>query len=182
MAVGVSACAGVDESDGPLGAAQQAQIDPGLKDYVIYGLTNSTGTSLGNVLVTATAGDGYSANVEYWYLTSNLSNSAAVTFTGGTAEYWSTAPSGLGTLSFTTERTPTWTSGTMSGSMLQYSNAFTGELDAIDWGMSESGGTWSGSITWWHNSTGNLFGAGTSRTLSPTSTSGTAYYYTTSPL
>ena len=187
LAIGVSACGSVDQVDGPLGAAQQAEIDPGYRHYLIYTLADGNGTQLGQVLVTATASpDGtYAANVEYWYLTSNLSNSAAVTITGGTSQYWSTPPSGLGTLSFSTERTPSWTYGTMSsGTLLEYSNGFTGELDAINWGMSESNGSWTGSITWWHNSTGNMFGDGVSRTLSPTTASGTglAYYYVTDPL
>ncbi len=39
--------------------------------------------------------------------------------------------------------------------------------------MSNGSGTWTGSITWWHSSTGNLLGDSVTRTLSPTSTSGT---------
>ena len=183
LAVGVSACGGVEGGDGPLGAAQQAQVDPGSKDYLIYTLTDGSGSQLGQLLVTATAGDGYAANREYWYLTTNLSNSSAVTFTGGTSEYWSTPPSGLGTLSFTTERTPTWTLGTERGSALVYSNSLTGEYESIHWGMTDTGGTWSGSISWWSNATGNLFGPGVSRTLSPQSrTAGSRYNYVTSPL
>ena len=126
--------------------------------------------------------DGYAADREYWYLTSNLSNSAGVTFSGGSSQYWSTTPSGLGTLSFTTARTPTWTVGVSSGSMLSYSNALTGEYDGMSWGMSNANGPWTGSITWWHSSTGNLFGSGVSRTLSPTSTSYSGYHYVSNPL
>lgn len=181
LAIGVSACGG-EGGDGPIGAAAQAEIDPGGKDYLIYTLTDDAGSQLGQVLVTATTGDGYSANTEYWYVTSNLSNTSAVTVTGGSSEYWTTAPSGLGTLSFTMARTPTWTSGTSSGIKLVYSNAFTGEYDGIDWGMSDSGGTWTGQITWWSNSTGNLFGDSVVRRLVPTRTSGTHEYYVSSPL
>jgi hypothetical protein len=79
-------------------------------------------------------------------------------------------------------RTPTWTSGTMGGTLPTYSNTLTGERDAINWKMTYSGGVWSGTITWWHNGTGNLFGPGVTRTLTPTSTSGSAYYDTESPL
>lgn len=138
---------------------------------------------MGTVLVTATAGGGYTANREYWYLTSNLSNSASYTFSGGTSEYWSSPPSGLGTLSFVTQRTPTWTSGTPSGTFPLHSNALTGERVGMNWQMTFSRGSWTGSITWWHSSTGNVFGPGTSTTLSPgTPPSGTWYSYTTSPL
>jgi hypothetical protein len=181
LAIGASAC-GVEPGDGPLGSAQQAQVDPGLDDYVIYTVTDSAGDQLASLLVTATSGDGYSANTEYWYVTTNLSNSSAVTFTGGASETWSTSPSGLGTLSFSMDRTPTWTSGGMRGTFPVYSNGLTGELDGIDWGMSESGGSWTGWITWYHNDTGNLFGPGVTRTLTPTTTSGTAYYYYQTPL
>jgi hypothetical protein len=66
--------------------------------------------------------------------------------------------------------------------MLVYSSALTGEYDAMNWNMSNSGGTWTGSITWVHNSTGNLFGDSVTRTLSPTSTSGTHYFFVSTPL
>jgi hypothetical protein len=181
LAMGASAC-GAADGDGPLGDAPEAEVDPGWKDYLIYTLTDNSGSQLGKVLVTATAGGGYAANREYWYLTTNLSNSSAVTISGATSQYWSNPPSGLGTLSFTTVRTPTWTSGSSRGTMLVYSNAFTGEYDAMSWNMSNSGGTWTGSITWVHNSTGNLFGDSVTRTLSPTSTSGTHYFYVSTPL
>jgi hypothetical protein len=181
LAIGVSAC-GSEVDDGPLGTESQAQIDPGLKDYVIYSLTDGNGSQVGKVLVTRTAGDGFSANREYWYMASNLSNGSAVTFTGGAATTWRTHPTGLGTLSFTTVRTPSWTLGASTGSMLAYSNPLTGEYDGMDWEMSNASGAWTGSITWWSNTTGNLFGPGVSRTLSPTSTSVTDYYYVSTPL
>src|SRR5262249_4277247 len=111
LAAGVPACGAADGDEGgegSLGAASQAQLEPpGWKDYLIYTLADVYGNQVGKVLVTATAGDGYAANREYWYMTSNLSNSSAVTFSGGTSQYWSNPPSGLGTLSFTTVRTPT---------------------------------------------------------------------------
>jgi hypothetical protein len=183
LAIGASACGGVEPDDGPLGAAEQTQIDPGNKDYVIYAVFNDAGLQLGSVLVTATAGDGYDANREYWYLTTNLSNSSAVTFTGGASESWSTPPSGLGTLSFTMNRTPTWRAGNIMATVPVYSNPTTGEFDAVNWGMSESGGVWTGSITWWHDSTANMFGPGVTRRLAPTIEKGAAaYYYAQTPL
>ena len=182
IAVGVSACGGVEGGDGPLGAARQAQVDPGWKDYVIYQLWDVNSNVVGKVLVTATSGGGFTANREYWYMQSNLSNSAEVSFVGGLSEYWSTPPRGLGTLSFTTQRTPSWTLGVSSNPMLTSYNSSTGALDGMDWEMSNSSGTWTGHITWWHDSTGNIFGPGTVTTLDPDSTSYTAYYYTTSPL
>jgi hypothetical protein len=159
------------------------QIDPGVRNYLLYNLMQA-GVSIGKVLVTgATAGAGFDANREYWYLTTNVNTGSPVTFVGGTSEYWSNPPSGLGTLSFVTNRTPTWTSGTPRGTMLLESNALTGERIGINWAMTESGGVWSGSITWWHSNTNNVFGPSTNNTLSPgTPATGTWYYYSTSPL
>jgi len=173
--------AATDEDD--LGEARQAQIDPGMRNYVIYTLWVS-GSPIGKVLVTgSTAGAGFDANREYWYLTQNASNGAALTFVGGTSEYWSNPPSGLGTLSFVTQRRPLWGSDTPAGSMLLETNPLTGERVGIDWQMGSSHGSWSGSITWWHSSTGNIFGPSTVNTVSPgTPASGTWYSYTTTPL
>jgi hypothetical protein len=171
-----------ETSDLPDAVATPEQIDPGYFDYVIYTLLDANANVLGQVLVTATANGSYAANTEYWYMTTNLSNNSAITITAGTSQYWSNPPTGLGTLSFSTTRTPTWTSGTAAGVMLAYSNVFTGEFDGMHWQMTESGGVWSGQITWWSNWTGNLFGAGVSRTLVPTRASGTKYYFVTAPL
>lgn len=168
----------------PSGGFKTEQLDPGFRDYVIYEIRDASSVLRGKVLVTRTAGGGYQANREYWYLSANLSNGNTYTFTGGTAQAWSTPPSGLGTLSFKTNRTPTWSSGTPSGTMLNYSNPFTGENIAMDWQMTASrSGGWSGSITWWHSNTNDIFGPGTSTTLaSGTPSAGTWYAYTTLPL
>lgn len=179
---------GLDQHQGettemPDGGFKTEQVDPGMRDYVVYQILDQAGVLLGQILVTNTAGAGYDANREYWYMTTNLSNSGTYTFVGGAAKYWSTPPSGLGTLSFKTVRTPTWTSGTPSGTMLLYTNALTGERIGINWGMTVSHGSWGGSIVWWHSTTGNLFGPGTSTTLtSGTPASGTWYSFTTTPL
>ena len=52
----------------------------------------------------------------------------------------------------------------------------------IDWAMTESGGTWSGAIYWYHNTTGNVFGPNETNTGNFGSTSGTWYSYTANPL
>jgi hypothetical protein len=171
-----------ETSNMPDGGFKTEQVDPGMKDFVLYVLTDVAGTTVGKVLVTATAGFGYQANTEYYYMYSNLSNSAQVTWTGGSSGSWRRPPAGLGTLSFSMARTPSWTGGTSTGSMLAYSNTGTGQYDGIDWEMSNASGSWSGHITWWHNSTSNLFGPGVVETLTPTSTSFTGYYYTGYPL
>ena len=85
--------------------------------------------------MTATAGGGYDADREYWYMNTNLSNNAAVTITGGDSQYWSNPPSGLGTLSFVMVRTPTWVHGYPSGSFLVYS-----ELDRPGSSTASTGG------------------------------------------
>jgi hypothetical protein len=162
--------------------AGEAQIEPVDLDYVIYTMTQG-GVQIGKVLVTSTAGSGFDANREYWYMSSNVSMGSSLTFHTGTPSTWSTPPSGLGTLSFVTNRTPTWTSGTPRGTLLLESITGTSEKVGINWGMTVSGGVWSGSITWWHSSTGNVFGASTTNTLSPgTPPAGTWYYDVTSPL
>jgi hypothetical protein len=168
----------------PDGKAIPEQLDPGHFDYVIYALNDNAGNQLGQVLVTATASpDGtYLANYEYWYMTTNLSNSSAVTFTGGASQYWSNAPTGLGALSFSTPRTPHWTlSNLTTVPILQYYNSLTGQLIGINWGMSNASGAWTGSITWWHNTPSNVFGANTTTTLSPGSQTGRYYYFVSTP-
>ena len=44
-------------SDAPVGEAQQAQVDPGYKDYLLYTLTQGR-VQVGQLLVTSTAGGG----------------------------------------------------------------------------------------------------------------------------
>lgn len=173
---------GGDEQDEAVGEARQAQLDPGWKDYVLYTLTQN-GVQVGKVLVTATTGGGYTGSREYWYMNQNVATGSSLTFSSGAPDTWSNPPSGLGTLSFTTQRRPLWVSGTPSTTMELYTNPLTGERVGIDWQMSDSGGTWTGSINWWHSTTGNIFGANQSITLSPgTPASGSWYSYTTAPL
>jgi hypothetical protein len=139
--------------------AVPAQIDPGAFDYVIYTLTNDAGYQLGQILVTATASAslGYEANKEYWYLTSNLSNTAAVTFAGGSALTWSTTPS-MGTLSFVTARSTSWQSANPVGTMLIH----TGTTEwGLQWNMAWDGSVWTGNMTWYStSSTGTVLQAG----------------------
>lgn len=150
----------------PNGDFKTAQLDPGTKGYLIYELTQN-GNPIGQVLVTNTAGGGYEANREYWYLTQNVSMASALTFTSGAAQYWTTPPSGLSTLSFVTERRPTWTTATPSGTLLVETVAGTTQRYAIKWQMTANHGTWGGSITWWNTSTGNMFGENQTNTLTP---------------
>jgi hypothetical protein len=185
LALSATACAvePAETGDGPLGSAPQAEIDPGYKDYLIYDVYNVSGALLAQVLVTATDGDGYTANREYWYVATNPTNGESVTFIGGTSEYWTTTPSGLGTLSFTMDRTPTWTAGSYRGYLPYYQAPTGGEFEGLIWQMVDTGGTWSGSITWWSGSgTGNLFGDGVTRALTEGHVSVSGYYFTSSPL
>jgi hypothetical protein len=164
------------------GTVHPQELDPGLRDYLIYELYQSS-TLIGKVLVTRTAGGGYDANREYWYMTTNVSMNTALSFVSSAEEGWSNPPSGLGTLSFVTARTPQWTSASPPSSMLLKINALTGEKIGIDWKMFVSHGVWNGSIDWWHSNTNDLFGPSATNVLSPDSTpSGTWYRYTTSPL
>lgn len=183
LSIGCAAGGADDDETEVVGEAQQAQLDPGLKDYAIYTVRDS-GVTVGRVLVTRTSSSlGYAADREYWYMTANLSNSSTVTFVSRSSEYWSNPPSGLGTLSFVTERRPTWTSSTPSGTFPLYTDSYTGERIGMDWQMNVSHGNWWGSITWWHSNTDDIFGPGPSTTLSPgTPAAGTWYQFTTPPL
>lgn len=169
-------------SDAPNGRFKTAQLDPGYKDWVVYNVMQGL-NQRGKVLVTRNAGGGYDADREYWFLTSNISMGSAVTFTSAASEYWSNPPSGLGTLSFKTERRPSWTSGTPSGTLLCQTVSGTAQKYAINWQMVLSHGTWSGSTTWWSTSTGDMWGESQTNTLSPSSPpSGSWNYFVTSPI
>src|SRR5262245_24510011 len=74
-----------------VGETHKAQLDPGFKDYLIYKIYLTEDNSfLGQVVVTNTAGGGYDANREYWYMTTNLSNTSAIKIVGGGSKAWST--------------------------------------------------------------------------------------------
>jgi hypothetical protein len=184
LSLTASAClADAGGADEAVGAAAEAQVDPASKDFLVYTLTQS-GVQVGQLLVTNTTGGGFTAGREYWYMTQNVSMGASLTFTSGAAQWWSTPPSGLGTLSFTMAQRPSWTSaGGIRGTLLKYVVAPTGEGVMIDWNMTQSGGAWSGNIVWYHTTTGNVFGASQADTLSPTTSyPGTWYYYVANPL
>ena len=166
----------------PNGVFKAAELDPGVDNYLIYTITQG-GTQIGQVLVTSTEGGGYGAATEYWYMTAGISSRSAVTITPGTSQSWTTPPSGLGTLSFKMANSTSWTRATRSGNIMTYSNLTTGEYEGMVWGMTETAGVWSGTITWWSlASTGTLFQPGVARSLSPVASSGTAYYITNSPI
>jgi Caspase domain len=162
--------------------AMPRQLDPGFLGYTVYALNNSAGGLMGQVLVTNTANGAFAAQTEYWYMYENLSNTAPFTINGGTSQPWTNPPTGLGTLSFATTATPTWSSGAVTGSLPCFSNTRSLDFYAINWQMSNSGGTWTGSITWWHSSATNLLGPSQSITFTPNRTSGTHYYYVATPL
>jgi hypothetical protein len=63
--------------------------------------------------------------------------------------------------------------------MLCYSATGTGVKVCINWGITQSRGVWTGSITWWYTgSSGNLFGPSASASFaSGTPASGTWYQY-----
>jgi hypothetical protein len=183
LATGVSAC-GVAPGADPIGAAEQAQIDPTEDDYVIYTLTNDASTQLGQVLVTRTANPslGFDANTEYWYLNANLSNDSAVTFTGGSPMYWSSPPSGLGSLSFATARSTSWEQDYMVGTLLLQHNALTGKVVGLQWNMGFNGAVWAGNMTWYHNTPTNVLGGNTVTRLAPGRYNSSEYCITSAPL
>jgi hypothetical protein len=154
-----------------------------LDDYIIYTLTDDAGNQLGQVLVTATANGtyGFLANYEYWYLSTNLSNSSAVTFTGGPSMLWSTPPTGLGALSFATPRSSSWSSGYMVGSLLLNHNPLTGTVVGLNWAITNVSGLWGGQMNWYHNTGTNVLGPNTTWRLAPGSYNSKEYYIISTP-
>ena len=174
-------CRPGDTTERPNAVFKTAQLDPGFKDYLIYDILQGL-VNRGKVLVTRTAGGGFAADREYWYLTSNISMGSSLTLISGADEYWSTPPS-VGTLSFKTQRRAVWTSATPSGTLLLETVAGTSQKYGINWQMALSHGSWSGSITWWNSATTDMFGPSQTNTLSPGSPSaGTWYSFVTSPI
>src|SRR5262249_917882 len=123
--------------DRPHGAFKAQEPDPGIKDYLIYNLTQGAVTG-GKVPVAHPTRGGCTAGNEYFYMTANVSMSSSLTISSGASQNWSNPPSGLGTLSFTMPQRPTWSSGTPSGTLLCHTNNLTGDKVCINWQMSES--------------------------------------------
>jgi hypothetical protein len=171
-----------DDAEATVGEAAEAQIDPGNKDYVLYTLKEGE-VFAGHVLVTRTAGLGFAADREYWFMTVNLAGAPQLTVNSAAAQYWSTPPPALGAPSFVTLRNPVWIADTPTVGVLNEIIAITGQRIGIDWQMTNVGGVWSGYIKWWNNTTGNIWGPSMGNKLIlgrlPV---GTWYSYTTSPL
>jgi hypothetical protein len=64
VSIGVSACSSSPEGDGPLGAAPQAQIPPGLEVQMTF----ADGTALATVFTVSQAVGNYTPDHEYWYV------------------------------------------------------------------------------------------------------------------
>ena len=176
-------CAVADD-EGPTAEAAQSELDPGTKNWLTYSIQQN-GAQVAQVLVTGSiAGAGYDADREYWYMTGNVSNKYPLTLIGGDSYTWATTPPALGALSFTMARRPVWTPGTPAGRMLVSTPLVgTPEKVAIQWSMYQVGGAWTGSISWWHTTTGNVFGPNQTFTASPQLVpAGTWYSYYSAPL
>ncbi len=154
------------------------QIDPGEKDYRIYTLEWS-GSQIGQILVphTSNALGTILPGTEYWYMTANISSVIRITsLVVSWVDYtWAANPSpSLGALSFTMPQNPSWssTSAPSSSSMTFVRN---GQFAAVlVWGLTVSGGVWSGSLDWYTTSGQNSVFGGTGSTTSVTMTSYTA--------
>jgi hypothetical protein len=172
------------DDEAPLGEAAEAQVDPLSLDYALYQIQQD-GTSAGHLLVTRTAGLGYDANREYWYLNRNLSSTSTLTFSGGTAHTWA-APPNLIHLSFVTARTPEWVSGTPKGALLQETYVKDGVTlhTGIDWRITITAGVgWGGYIKWWHSNHDSILGPKQTDTfVYEPHVESTWYSYTTAPL
>lgn len=159
MAVGAAGCvAGTDEPEATTGEAQEAQLDPQVLDYAVYNIFQN-GTLAGRVMATRTTGLTYVADREYWYMLRNLNNTSTITFSGGTAYTWATAPS-LGALSFQTSRVPHWSVATPPAQFFQESEIQDGTTvyTGLQWRMTQGRSGWTGNMVWWHSNQSNVLG------------------------
>jgi hypothetical protein len=145
------------------------QCDPGEDDYRVYTIWQylaGNWTVQGYMVcprVNAPSGSSYRwlAGREYWYMVSNLS--AGYTTYFGWADYtWAGTPNPpiAGTsLSFTMVQNASWSSTSVpSASTTLYVNNYQGNV-SLSWGMTYSGGVWSGSLTWYSpTGTNTVFG------------------------
>jgi hypothetical protein len=170
LALGVSACSN-QVGEGPIGAAEQAQLDPGGKNYVKYTLSYSAsggGNGTGYVL-SSTSTSGYRTTVngqsylidrsdEYYNISAMLSqlqspgSSATLTWSPSASLNWPTSGAIGNFDNVNVARTPepvgnlTWTSSSTTPS----SAWSDGSTVAVAFGnLSYSSGTWSGSLDWY---------------------------------
>ena len=138
------------------------QMDPGVKSYRYYSITDVTGASVGQVLVPKTTGTlngvTYDAGTEYWFDVAVLSTlPSALTFSWEDYDWTDTGPS-IGTQSFRMPEDATWarTDPPASSSSSFVDNT----LDVVlAWLLTYSGGSWGGTLTWYNTSGQNtVFG------------------------
>jgi hypothetical protein len=157
-------------------SASPLQIDGGWDNYRVYEMQQSDGSSytfIGDVVVPniSNATGAFVAGTEYWYLSSDVITSGpsdqAVRFTW-TDYSWSSEPQPpvSGSLSFTVPQNPTW-SGAVSAPGAE-ANLFVDNTDGIciQWGLTKTGRTWSGSLTWYSTTAANTVFTGLSSGVS----------------
>jgi hypothetical protein len=167
----------------PDGLRKAAQVDPGYKDYLIYQVLDANNNLLAQVLVAKTTNPGgtWVAGNEYWYMTTNFTGQPSVTFSSGASQYWSNAPTLSTTYSFSVPSITTWTQSSARLTLFNYQSPSGGggalEFDGLVWSMSNSTGSWHGTITWWsQQGTGFIFNENTTRVLSSSHVVITNYY------
>lgn len=165
-----------------LSGSATAQIDP-LRDYTVYTFEQN-GAVVGRVLVTGSAGGGFDAHREYWYLTGNLSTDAPLKVVSRRAQLWNQAPTNLGKLSFVTRQQPEWTATKKPTKVLMAKGAQANEYVGLEWKITKRDGKWTGQINWYHTSTGLIWGENQSNLLEPGNFPATehCYRYVSRPL
>jgi hypothetical protein len=156
----------------PDAPSHSEQLDPGIKDYVQYNQTYSSGaTNYSGVTIASKTAKEYSstyqfsANQEYWSIPSSLLSAlkspaagSAFRISGGGSQDWpATQPTSFPDPGNTaTANMPTsvssWAASSPSGSVWYWTNASTGPTSgiALDFsGLTFSDGAWSGSLVWY---------------------------------
>jgi len=156
VAIGTAACGaggdGAATEDIAPGEYTQ-QLDPGSRDYIIYYLSDQNTAEVARILVADTSNGTYAAGTEYWNVPNLSALQSATVLTLSAAN--DGAPWPRGGLPFPWSfHVPhsTWSSTgpSPSGTKLMGTDA-NGNLAIYDpSGLTQSGSTWGGTMTWWY--------------------------------
>jgi hypothetical protein len=153
------------------------QMDPGVKSYRFYTITDPNTNTVGQVLVPKTTGTinkvTYNAGTEYWLGVVNLAASPlprGLTFSWTDYE-WSDTPPAMSAQSFTMPQSLRWTSlgsGYPAGMATNFVNNTI--YVVVGWHLTYTNNQWGGNLTWYDNTgQNNVFGGSTSSPVGLTS-------------
>jgi len=139
------------------------QMDPGVKSYRYFTITDNDNSNVGQVLVPKTTGSiggvTYEAGTEYWFdVITSLSSRTSLRFSWQDYE-WTDKPPSIGTLSFRMPENVTWDRIGTDPATSSTNFADTTLNVVIGWLLTYSGGTWGGTLTWYNtDGQNNVFG------------------------